>query len=62
MIQRVEIFTKSDYLDVHGQEVLSDIRQMGVQTVEAVQAIKVFLLGGELEQDRVERTSCRSYQ
>jgi len=55
MIQRVEIFTKSDYLDVHGQEVLSDIRQMGVQTVEAVQAIKVFLLGGELEQDRVER-------
>ena len=55
MIHRVEIFTKNDCLDVHGQEVLSDIRQMGVQTVEAVQAIKVFLLGGDLKKKGVER-------
>ncbi|MCP4707720.1 MAG: phosphoribosylformylglycinamidine synthase subunit PurL [Planctomycetes bacterium] len=54
-MQRVEIFTKSDYLDVHGQEVLSDIRQIGIQTIEAVQAIKVFLLGGQLETESVER-------
>ncbi|KPK78194.1 MAG: phosphoribosylformylglycinamidine synthase [Phycisphaerae bacterium SM23_30] len=55
MTHRIEIFTKSDYQDVPGQEVLTDIRQLGISTVEEVQAIKVFLLGGDFDQAGLER-------
>ena len=37
MIYRIETYIKPEYLDVHGQEILSDIRQLGIRMVEALQ-------------------------
>ena len=54
-IHRVETYTKSDYNDVHGQEVAADIKQLGINNVETVQSIRVFLIEGELEREGLER-------
>ncbi len=48
---RIEIFTKSEFNDVHSNEVLADIRQLGITAVEGVQAVKVFLLSGDFDAD-----------
>ena len=55
MIERVETYTRGEFTDVAGQVVGADIRQLGIRTVEAVQAIRVFLLEGELSREAVER-------
>ncbi|MBN2376229.1 MAG: phosphoribosylformylglycinamidine synthase subunit PurL [Sedimentisphaerales bacterium] len=55
MINRIEIYTKSDYEDVHGQEVLADITQLGIETVQAVQVLRVFLLEGNLDSETLQR-------
>ena len=55
MIHRIEIFNKANYLDVHGQEVLANIRQLGAGSVEAVQSMRVFLVEGELNRDQLDR-------
>ena len=55
MIHRVETYTRSDYRDVHGEEVSADIGQLGIDTVSAVQSIRVFLLEGELADGSLER-------
>jgi len=54
-MHRIEIYTKPDYRDVHGEDVHADIRQLGLHTVEAVQSIRVFLLEGSLASEEVER-------
>ena len=58
MIHRVEIYTKSDYEDVRGQEVLANIAQLGIETVEAVQELRVFLLEGDVGSEAVQRIAC----
>ena len=58
-IHRVEVYTKSDYLDVNGQEVMTDVKQLGIQNVEAIQAIKVFLLEGDWQRRSLERIARR---
>jgi len=55
MIHRVEIYSKAAYDDVHGAEVPGDIRQLGITSVEAVQAIRVFLLEGDLDKPALEK-------
>jgi len=55
MIHRIEVFTKPGYLDVHGDNVLADIKQLGIRTVEAAQALRVFLIEGQLEPDQLHR-------
>jgi len=57
MIHRVEIYTKPEYSDVHGQEILADIRQLGIRTIEAVQTIRLFLVEGDLDQDLFRRVA-----
>ena len=57
MIWRVEVFSKDEYPDVHGQEVQADIEQLGITTIQAVQAIRVFLIEGELAEQDVRRIS-----
>ncbi|MBN1766719.1 MAG: phosphoribosylformylglycinamidine synthase subunit PurL [Sedimentisphaerales bacterium] len=55
MVNRIEIYNKSDYPDVHGQDVLADIKQLGIRTVEAVQSMRVFVIEGDLKEDQLHR-------
>lgn len=55
MVFRIETYTKKDYLDVEGQNVLADINQLGIHTVDAVQAIRLFLIEGDLTNEQVGR-------
>ncbi|MBL7152476.1 MAG: phosphoribosylformylglycinamidine synthase subunit PurL [Phycisphaerae bacterium] len=41
---RFEVFNRSGFSDVHGTSVLEDIRELGIDSVEAVQSAKVFLV------------------
>ena len=40
---RFEVFNRADTSDVHGGGVLEDIRELGINSVEAVQSARVFL-------------------
>jgi phosphoribosylformylglycinamidine synthase II len=52
---RFEVFNRSGFPDVHGQSVLEDIGELGIDLVEAVQSAKVFLIEGEFESDLAKR-------
>ena len=52
---RFEITPKAGFADVHGKGVLEDIRQLGITTVEAVHATRVYLIEAEFEQAFAER-------
>ena len=52
---RFEIFSRGDFPDTHGNEVLDDIRELGIDTVEAVQSAKVFLVDADFDKDFAER-------
>ncbi len=41
---RFEVFNKGGFADVHGNSVLEDIREIGIESVEAVQSAKVYLI------------------
>ena len=55
MVFRIETYTKKDYLDVEGQHVLADIKQLGMHTVDAVQAIRLYLIEGDLRKEQLGR-------
>ena len=55
MTHRIEIYTKAQFLDVHGQDIMADIHQVGLTAVEAVQSIRLFLLAGDLDSDSLNR-------
>ena len=55
MSYRIEVFNKPDFTDVHGQEVLATIKQLGIRTVEAAQAIRVFLIEGKIDSEQLQR-------
>lgn len=55
MNHRIEIYNKPDFFDVHGEEVKASIKQLGIRTIEAVQAIRVFLLEGNLNPESLNR-------
>jgi len=55
MIHRIEVFNKPDFPDLAGQNVFTDIRQLGIRTVEAVQSMRVFLLEGDFEHEHLSR-------
>ncbi len=48
---RFEIFNRPGFSDVHGSSVLEDIKEMGIDTVEAVQSAKVFMIEADFEGD-----------
>ena len=41
---RFEVFNRPGSADVHGSSILEDIRELGINSVEAVQSAKVFLI------------------
>jgi phosphoribosylformylglycinamidine synthase len=55
MTHRIEVFNKPEYLDVHGEEVSADIRQLGIETVEVVQSMRVFLIEGEFDDKQLHQ-------
>jgi phosphoribosylformylglycinamidine synthase II len=48
---RVEVFNRSDFSDVHGKSVLEDIQELGINSVQAVQSAKVFLIEADFDKD-----------
>ncbi|MBN2211139.1 MAG: phosphoribosylformylglycinamidine synthase subunit PurL [Sedimentisphaerales bacterium] len=52
---RIETFTRPEFTDAAANAVAGDIRQLGIDAVEAVQAIRVFLIEGDLDKAAVER-------
>ena len=55
MTHRIEVYTQAQYLDVHGQDIMADIHQLGLTNVEAVQSIRLFLLQGKLDLNSLNR-------
>ncbi|MDD5327383.1 MAG: phosphoribosylformylglycinamidine synthase subunit PurL [Phycisphaerae bacterium] len=52
---RFEVFNRAWFADVHGNNVLEDIRELGIRSVEAVQSAKVFLIEGSFDKGSAER-------
>jgi phosphoribosylformylglycinamidine synthase len=52
---RIEVFSREHSADVHGNSVLEDIRELGIDSVEAVQSAKVFLIEADFDKKFAER-------
>jgi phosphoribosylformylglycinamidine synthase len=52
---RFEVFNRAGFADVHGNNVLEDIRELGIGSVEAVQSAKVFLIDAGFDKGSAER-------
>ena len=52
---RVEVFNRSSFSDVHGKSVLDDIQELGINSVQAVQSAKVFLIEADFDKDFAQR-------
>jgi len=55
---RFEISSKKGFPDIHGGDVLEDIRQLNISSVEDVVSEKVFLIEADFDQDFAERVGC----
>ena len=54
---RFEVFSRSGFSDVHGQSVLEDIKELGINLVQAVQSAKVFLIEADFDEDFARRVA-----
>jgi phosphoribosylformylglycinamidine synthase len=52
---RFEVFNRSGIADVHGNGVLTDIKEMGINSVEAVQSAKVFMIEADFDKSYAKR-------
>ena len=52
---RFEVFNRSGFSDVHGRNVLEDIKELGINSVQAVQSAKVFLIEADFDKNFAER-------
>ncbi len=52
---RFEVFNRAGTSDVHGGGVLEDIRELGINSVEAVQSARVFLIEAGFDKDSANR-------
>jgi phosphoribosylformylglycinamidine synthase len=59
MMHRVEIWPRDGFGDPHAAGVLTHIRELDIDTVEAVRSARLFFLAGDLDDPQVERL-CRS--
>ncbi|MDD5134017.1 MAG: phosphoribosylformylglycinamidine synthase subunit PurL [Phycisphaerae bacterium] len=49
--RRFEVFNRPGSSDIHGRDVLSDIRELGIDSVLEVQSARVFLIDGEFDDE-----------
>ena len=54
---RFEVFNREGFDDVHGNQVLEDILELGIDSVEAVQSAKVFLIEADFDDEFARRLS-----
>ncbi|MDD5011823.1 MAG: phosphoribosylformylglycinamidine synthase subunit PurS, partial [Phycisphaerae bacterium] len=52
---RFEVFNKPGINDVHGGDVLGDIKELGIETVQQVQSARVFLVEGDFDETFAKR-------
>jgi len=52
---RVEVYNRSGFSDVHGKSVLEDIQELGINSVQAVQSAKVFLIEADFDKEFAQR-------
>jgi len=52
---RFEVFNRAGFADVHGLGVLEEIRELGIDSVEAVQSARVFLVEADFDRSFAER-------
>jgi phosphoribosylformylglycinamidine synthase II len=55
---RVEVYNRSGFSDVHGKGVLEDVQELGINSVQAVQSAKVFLIEADFDKDFAQRLAC----
>ncbi len=54
---RFEVSNKSGFRDVHGQAVLSEIRECGIRSVEDVFSTKVYMIEADFDREFAERVA-----
>jgi phosphoribosylformylglycinamidine (FGAM) synthase PurS component len=54
---RFEVFNRPGFADVQGTHVLSDIRELGITSVEAVQSARVFLMEADFDSAFAQRVA-----
>ena len=54
---RFEIFNRSGFSDVHGKTVLEDITELGIESVQAVQSARVFLMEADFDKNFAKRVA-----
>ncbi len=54
---RFEIFNRSDFSDVHGKTILEDIQELGIDSVQAVQSARVFLMEADFDKNFATRVA-----
>ncbi len=52
---RFEVFNRPGSDDVHGREVLGDVKELGIDTVQEVQSARVFLIEGDFDDNFAKR-------
>ena len=52
---RFEVFNRSGFVDVQGSGVFEDIKELGIDSVEAVQFARVYLVEGDFDNDFANR-------
>ncbi len=55
MIKRVEVSSKAGFPDVHGNDILANIRQLGINGATAVSSIRVFLIETDTDDNGLAR-------
>ena len=48
---RFEVFNKPSFVDVHGNNILESIKELGINSIEAVQSAGVFLVEADFDRD-----------
>ncbi|MGR3301099.1 MAG: phosphoribosylformylglycinamidine synthase subunit PurL [Candidatus Scalindua sp.] len=55
MERRIEVFTKADFTDAIGNEVASEIANIGITSVDEIRTVQVYLIDGDLSKDEIKR-------
>ena len=55
MEKRIEVFTKANFPDAIGNEVASEIANIGITSVDEIRTVQVYLIDGELSKDEIKR-------
>ncbi|MCP4610789.1 MAG: phosphoribosylformylglycinamidine synthase subunit PurL [Planctomycetes bacterium] len=53
----MEVFNRSGFSDVHGKSILEDIKELGINSAQAVQSAKVFLIEADFDKNFAERVA-----